>query len=224
MVALGSHRARGGLAQCRVGLDGLVEHFDPPPFLVGFDGLGRSEGEVAADEMEDSLSIVLVCKDLPDQENRKVEFLDEDLQGAVGIHGERVSAHEAPVTAVLFSERHKPVALHGHNEVLVELVFDELHVLDGGIPDVRQHPAVVQLPLAQAVEHGTQHLVLRHPTAPSGPASLGIGEPLVLVHHLEADGNVRAVTVVEATHQVDSLDAASLAVVMCQQTTSFSSV
>ena len=77
--------------------------------MVGFDGLGHSEGEVATDETEDFLSIVLVCKDLPEQENREVEFLDEDLQGVVGTHGKRVSAHEVPGTAILFRERHNPV-------------------------------------------------------------------------------------------------------------------
>ena len=69
MVALGSHRSRGGLGQAGIGLQWFVKHLHLPPFFVA-----RGDGvivarQVAAHQMQNSCAIALVFKDPADHQD-----------------------------------------------------------------------------------------------------------------------------------------------------------
>ena len=80
MVALGSHRSRGGLGQAGIGLQGFVKHFHLPPFFVGRDCSVIVARQVAAHQMQYPGTVVFVFKDCSGQviSDGLIGFFDVD--------------------------------------------------------------------------------------------------------------------------------------------------
>ena len=81
MIALGTDPFGGRLGQGGVGLERFMKKFDFPSFLIDRLNGVSVQVEVAAGQIQHARTVVFVCKDLPLEQNRKVQSFDPGEYG-----------------------------------------------------------------------------------------------------------------------------------------------
>ena len=159
-------------------------HFSPS--LVNRGQLGLVQVGVTADQIQNSLATVLVCKDLPGYECRLLDGPQIDAQRLrIGKH-QRLHGLEPALPAVGFAQGHGAAAFEGKNEMVAQGPH-EAHVLGRGVPGIGQQVAVGHLRLGYA-QHLLQVLVLGERALIARFLSLGLVDGHGFAHQLDGDG------------------------------------
>jgi hypothetical protein len=173
--------------------------------------LGLIQVGVAADQIQNALATVLVCKDLPADEHR---FLDGPQIGAQGLRigkDQRLHGLKLALGPRGRAQGHGAAAFEGKNKVVAQRPHQG-HVLGRGVPAVGQQVAVGHLLLSHA-QHLLQVLILGERALVAGLLGLGVVDGHGFAHQLDGNGQGQLAGLVEQADKVEALDVALLAVV-----------
>jgi len=202
MVALSPDPLGRRFGQGRIGLEGFVEDFHFPPFLV--DRLNRRlvAAEVATSQIQNPGAAVLVRKDLAAQRHGEIQPLEPSLYGFLFWPGQLVDSDETALSLVFQGRRHCPVAFQGDDKVLAKVFAHEGQVLLCGKPTVRQDIAVFQLVLAARLEHPPPHFVLGLLALPLDLPCRQIAVKIGLTHQFKRHRQRHATHMVKAIEDI----------------------
>ena len=83
VITLGTNPSRRRLGQGSMGLERFMKDLHVPPFLVDcFEG-GAITGQIAAGQIQRAGAAILVCKDLAEQQDGKIQSFDPALHRLV---------------------------------------------------------------------------------------------------------------------------------------------
>ena len=88
-----------------------------------------------------------------------VDCRDVDLRNGALLQREHVHADETALALAFQARGHGAVAFEGHDELLLQIDFDEDHVVLGREPVVGKHMTVTQLVLLARPQHLAQVFV-----------------------------------------------------------------
>ena len=76
VITLGAHPSRRRLSQGSMGLERFMKDLHVPPFLVDCFDSGAITGQIAAGQIQRAGAAILVCKDLAEQQDGKIQSFD----------------------------------------------------------------------------------------------------------------------------------------------------
>lgn len=188
--------------------------FDAPSFLIDGRDLGRGHGQITADQREHTVCAIFVCEDWLGQQQREIHAFQVDFQQRARVPVSRSTLDREPRLCVREAQGHVPVGWERHDEVLVQIMLDEHHVLRRGRPGVIEdlaRPETLLLtghtPLSVAVVLG---LCARAACLPRLRVRRGLG----LIHESIADRHRRRLAMLEGPENVDAFDVALVAMIV----------
>lgn len=201
----------GLLAHRGVLFERLVVFFHFPPSLVNRGQLGLGQVGVAADQLQNPLAAVLVCKDFSGDEYRRLDGPQIDAQGLRIGKDQRLHGLKPALGAIGFAQGDGAAAFEGENEVMAQGPH-RAPVLGRGVPGTGQQVAVGDLLLGHA-QQLLQVLVLGKWALAAGFLRLGVINGHRFAHQPHGDGQGQRAGLVEQGDEVEALDVALRAMV-----------
>lgn len=218
MVGLGTHSPGGGTLQRSVLLERFVVLFHVPSCTIDCSDLLMGELDIRTDQILGDLAAVIVYEELfAQQEGELYPFkVDHPYLTCTLLQWHCVHAHIPALPFVRLSESHFAVTLQGHDELSLQLSFDQAHILCRGIPHVREHVTELDLIVVSLPEQCLIMFVLADGRASLGLAVLLVHVPLGLGYQPEAhrERYFQLRHMVQQGEEVDAFDHAVLGMVI----------
>lgn len=208
MVALRRRGARRRFRQRGVLFQRFVIDLDAPPFLEELRDLVISERQRARYQVAHARRTVVVCEDLFDQKHRKRHLFKPNLTGRVCGSIEGTDCHVLTMLFGGFAHGDLAVVLERHDELLVEVTFDVLHIVGGGVPQIVEHVLKRHLIMHRNAQQHPVTRVFRDRAAPLGFARLLVHVWLGLLDQIKGDGQRDLAHRVEGGQEFDPFDVA----------------
>jgi hypothetical protein len=206
MVALGGDGFGGRERQGSILLERFMIRFHMPSFAIASGDAVVSEFEVAGDQIEDTDAAIFVCEDLLDQLEREIYALQIDCHGRSRFQSQFIDTHILTLLMPLKAQGDLAISLQGHDEIALEGVLDELHIICRGIPDIIDHIVEGYLVGDHLPQQLLIDLIFRHRCPPLLLTCFGVKEGFRLRDQMVVHRQRHPLYMVQRRDEVDALD------------------
>lgn len=180
--------------------------FDAPSFLKELRDAVITERQIARHQIAHARRTVFVFEDLFEEQNRERHLLQPNLTSRIRWQIEFADCHVRTALVVAFAQGHLAVLLERHNEVFLQIKFDELHIVGRRIPEVVQHVLELHLIVNRHAQQHSVTLVFGDRRAAFGFASLGIRILFGLLDQIEGNRQRHFADSIESCQEFDPFD------------------
>ena len=203
MVTLGFRGMSRGLCHGSMGFECFMKEFDFPSFFVNCRNLIAATRQIAADQIKNSRTVILVFKDLLEQQNRERNPWDPSLDGSLFWKINGIDSLGSAVCFLFFTQKYKSIRFGCKDEILLTIQLDIVHVFIGAKPTVRENIPKNQLVHAANLKKIPEIFVLRAFASSFFLARFGIGIMDILEDKFIGDRNAGSACIVKTVQQVD---------------------
>ena len=136
MVGLSANGLGRRLFKGSILLQRFVEGFDVPPFAVDSRDLVASEVGLTAHQILNAATAIFVCEDLLDQRQWEIDPFEVNLLHDIRFQCQTVQPHITTLLFIFNTQSNFAIGFEWHNEIRLQVVFDEHHIVRRGIPDI----------------------------------------------------------------------------------------
>mgnify|MGYP005860765623 CR=1 FL=1 len=214
VVALRGDGPGRRFGQGRILLERLVIGLHVPSFLIDSGDLIVGEVRIAGDQVQNTDTAISVCEDLLDQVQGKIDPLQINGHNGIRLDLQTIDAHITTLLLIFYTQGKLAVGLQRHDEIALQFMDDELHVIRRSEPDIIEYIAERNLVGNHLPQQLPVDFVFRHRRPTLRLAGFSVEITFGLGHQMIVHRQRHPIDVVQGRDEVDPLDGLTTGVVV----------